>query len=253
MNHLLLQRSILALGAALLLTAFSSASVSEVIKRTYPLTPDGNISLSNVSGTVEITAWDKNEVSLEAEKVASSDDALALLSISIDMTPNSLAIKTEQKRKWKFWNLFNNSKVNYRLRVPAGVSLAKIDVVNSDITVRGVRGRVNLDTVNGRIVATGLSAESRFDTVNGSIDVSFDSLKNVRRVVLDTVNGSCKLRLPADASAHVDADTVNGRITCDFPIRLESSGRHSLRGTIGDGATELVLESVNRSLHVDSK
>ena len=250
--HSLSRRSLASASAILLLTA-AQASVTEVIKRSYPLTPDGVVSLSNISGSVEITAWDKNEVSLEAEKIASSDDALGLLSINIDMTPNSLVIKTEQKRKWKFWNLFNNSKVNYRLRVPAGVSLAKIAVVNSNITVRGVRGRVDLDTVNGRIVATGLSSDGRFDTVNGSIDVSFDSLKNVRRVGLDTVNGSCQLRLPADAGAHVSADTVNGRITCDFPIRLESSGRHSLRGSIGDGATEIVLDSVNGILRIDSK
>lgn len=253
MNHLRLQRSILALGAALLLTAVSSASVSEVFKRTYPLTPDGVVSLSNISGSVEITGWDKAEVSLEAEKIAASDDGLALIAVNIEMTPSSLTIKTVQTKKWKFWSLFNKSEVRYKLMVPAGARLQKIDVVNSNITVHGVRGRVNLDTVNGRIVATGLSADGRFDTVNGAIDVAFDSLKNVRRVVLDTVNGSCKLRLPADASAHVDADTVNGRITCEFPIRLESSGRHSLRGLIGDGATEIVLDSVNGSLHIETK
>ena len=248
-----LSRPFLALASAILLLTAAQASVREVIKRSDPLTPDGVVSLSNISGSVEITAWDKNEVSLEAEKIASSADALGLLSINIDLTPSSLAIKTEQKRKWKFWNLFNNSKVNYRLRVPAGVSLVKIDGVNSNLTVRGVRGRVNLDTVNGRIVATGLSADGRFDTVNGSIDVAFDSLKNVRRVVLDTVNGSCQLRLPAEAGAHVAADTVNGRITCDFPLRLESSGRPSLRGRIGDGGPEITLDSVNGSIHVATR
>ena len=246
-------RSVFALASVLLLTAAAHASVSEVITRSYFLTADGVISLSNISGNVEITAWDKPEVRLEAEKIASSDDALALLAVSIDMTPTSLTIKTEQKRKWKFWSLFNNSKVNYRLMVPAGVRLKKIDVVNSDNTVSGGRGPVDLDTVNGHIEATGLVADGRFETVNGSINAEYDSVNNAHSITLDTVNGSCTLRLPADATGHVNASTVNGRISCDFPVTLENTGRHSLQGAFGAGGPKIVLDSVNGGLHLKKK
>ncbi len=244
---------LLALVFTLLLLTVAHATVSEMIKRTYPITPDGVISLSNISGPVDITAWDKAEVSLEAEKIASSEDGLALIAVNIDMTPSSLTIKTVQKKKWKFWGLFNNSEVRYKLKVPANARLEKIDVVNSDITVRGVRGRTDLDTVNGRIKASGLANAGRFDTINGSISVEYDRLPASGRISLDTVNGSCTLRLPKDANARVDADTLNGHVSCDFPITLEKSGRRHLRGMIGRGDVEIRLDSVNGSLSIESR
>ncbi len=255
---LLVATALFAAGSAL-------ATVTETVNKTYVLAADGIVSLENVNGDVEITGWDKNEVRIDAEKRARNDEDLQKISIRFSSTnldinghgASKLSIKTEIPKGHFGFLWFGNSnvrgEVRYKLMVPFGAHLEKIDVVNSDITVREVRGPMNLDTVNGRIRATGLAADGRFDTVNGSISVSFDSVKNARRITLDTVNGPCTLRLPADAGGRVNADTVNGRVSCDFPIRLESTGRHSLRGVIGDGETDIVLDSVNGSLRIETK
>ena len=59
---------LLAHGPAL--TTAASAKVTEKFSQTYPLDANGSIRLENVNGSVEIIAWDKNEVALEAEKSA---------------------------------------------------------------------------------------------------------------------------------------------------------------------------------------
>lgn len=253
------------LVSALFVASSALATVSETVDKTYPLAADGIVSLENVNGDIEIIGWDKNEVHIVAEKRARNDEDLQKISIRFSSSnwdsdghsTSKLSIKTEIPKAHFGFLWFGSSnvrgEVRYKLMVPFDARLEKIDVVNSDITVRDVRGPVNLDTVNGRIRATGLAAAGRFDTVNGSINVSFDSVKNARRIVLDTVNGSCTLRLPPGAGGHVNADTVNGRISCDFPIRLDSSGRHSLRGVIGDGEADIVLDSVNGSLRIEAK
>jgi DUF4097 and DUF4098 domain-containing protein YvlB len=134
--------------------------------------------------------------------------------------------------------------------VPAGVSLDKIDTVNSDITVTGIRGTVNLDTVNGSIEARGLMANAWLDSVNGSLTAQFASVDKVQEVKLNSVNGRAELILPKDASAHLKADTVNGDIIVDQSIRLQKSGRTSLRGDIGTGGPRITLDTVNGSILV---
>lgn len=235
--------------AAVALASAAHATVTEKFSQTYPLNAGGVVSLDSVNGTVEIVGWDKNEVSVEAEKIASDEAGLKRLEIVVDASPARVAIKTKIEKKW-FSLSFNRAEVRYRLRVPAGASLRKIDVVNADVTVRGVTGYVDLDSVNGSIEAEGLAAGGRFDTVNGSIRATFAKISAGDRIVLDTVNGSCTATLPANAAFTLKADSVNGSISCDFPIKIGKSGRRHLAGDVNGGGAEVVLDSVNGGLSV---
>jgi len=243
-------KTFLTLALVSALTVAASAKVTEKFSQTYPLAANGTVHVENVNGSVEIVAWDKAEVSVEAEKSANNDEALARIHLKIESGPTRLKIKTEHERTWKFWDSAN-AQVHYKLMVPAGASLDKIDVVNSNILVTGVKGSVNLDTVNGSIEAKELAGPGRFDTVNGSIVVAYTALPpHADEISLDTVNGSCTLKLPADASFRLDADTVNGHVSCAFPITLEKSGKHDLRGSVANGGTKVKLDSVNGSLAI---
>ena len=246
-----------ALHAALLTLAVAAhATVTETFKQSYPLSAQGTVSLDNVNGNIEITAWDKNEVSLVAEKRAKDDEELNRLELVIEAQPDHLSIKTKVQKK-SAWSIFggwnNHSSVRYKLMVPADARLEKIDSVNSDITVTGVQGPVNLDTVNGSIEATGLMADARLDSVNGSLAAEFVSLEKVRNVKLNSVNGRASVTLPKGAGASIEADSVNGRVSVDQAIKLNKSGRHELRGEIGSGGPSISLDTVNGSISVKEK
>src|SRR4051812_34231982 len=141
----------------------AGASVTENFKQTYPLDANGTVHLDNVNGDIDIVAWDKAEVSLEAEKKGKTDADLAKVTLEIDSSPAKLSIKTKYAKDGWFGNV--NASVRYKLMVPAGARLQKIDSVNSDINVTGVRGSVDLDTVNGKITARGLANDARLDSV----------------------------------------------------------------------------------------
>src|SRR5690349_9911063 len=89
------------------------AKVTEKFAQTYPLAANGSIQVENVNGTIEIIAWDKNEVSLEAEKSARSQEGLDRMHLKIDASASELRIKTEQDKKWKFWDNMN-AQVHYK-------------------------------------------------------------------------------------------------------------------------------------------
>ena len=240
-------------AAALTLTPAARAAVTENFTHTSPLAADGTIYLDNVNGDIDIIAWDKAEVSLEAEKKGKTDEDLKKVTLEIDSSPGKLSIKTKYAKKsgWLFGSI--NASVRYKLMVPVGVRLQKIDTVNSDITVTGVRGSVNLDTVNGSITATGLAANARLDSVNGSLSAEFASLDGVSEVKLDSVNGRASVTLPKGASARIDADSINGRVSVDQQIRLGKARRHSLTGEIGTGGPNISLETVNGAISVKEK
>ena len=39
---------------------------TEKFEQTYPLTPNGRVSVSNVNGSITVKAWDRSEVKLES-------------------------------------------------------------------------------------------------------------------------------------------------------------------------------------------
>jgi DUF4097 and DUF4098 domain-containing protein YvlB len=239
------------LFTSLVLTVAARAAVTETFKQTYPLAANGTVHLDNVNGGIDIVAWDKAEVSLEAEKKGKTDADLAKVTLEIDSTPTKLTIKTRYAKTAWFGSI--NTSVRYKLMVPAGVNLEKIDSVNSAITVTGVQGSVNLETVNGRITATGLTANARLDSVNGSLSAEFASLEHVSDVNLDSITGSATVTLPPGASARVDADTINGRVSVDQPIKLGKVGRRSITGDIGQGGPDIKIETVNGSISIKEK
>jgi hypothetical protein len=249
-------KSIVLLTALLGFSALTRASVTETFTHTYPLAADGVVQLDNVNGDIDIAAWDKAEVSVEAVKRAKDDDELHRVEISIDIEPSRLVIKTKFAKKsgWSWFGNWNNASVRYKLMVPAGVRLDKISSVNSDITVTGVHGAMKLSTVNGGITATGLMADARLESVNGSLRATFASLEQVRDVKLESVNGRTEVTLPKGASASIKTSTVNGSSSVDQPIKLSHSGKHNLSGEIGSATgPTITLETVNGGIAVREK
>ena len=134
--------------------------VTEKFSKTYPLSASGTVDISNMNGSVQVEAWDKNEVSLEAEKFSREADGLKRIEIVVDSSNDRLVIKTKHHRNedspwWSKDRWSNNGGVRYKLKVPAALAAFRADVMNSKVTIDGVRGDVRIKSMNGRINATG--------------------------------------------------------------------------------------------------
>ncbi len=226
------------------LVAIASGAVTETISQTHPLAADGVVALTNVNGAVTITAWDRNEVAIEAVKKAPNAEDLARIHVNIDAQPARLTITTVYEKSGLLGRSVRG-EVRYTLHVPAGVRLDKIESVNSEVTVTGVHGSLAVRSVNGGIRLDGAQAKVDVHTVNGGIRVAFDRLPADGSSNVETVNGGVELLLPADAGAQIDARTVNGGIRSDLPVTVENSGKARLRGTLGAGGATLKVRSVN--------
>ena len=69
---------------------------------------------------------------------------------------------------------------------------------------------------------------------------------------LGTTNGTVRLTLPRDASANVEAGTVNGSAHCDFDLDEGARvSRRKVEGRIGRGGARFELRTVNGSASID--
>lgn len=230
---------------------------TERFEQTYPLNPNGRVSVSNVNGSITITTWDRNEVKLEAVKTADSKERLSEVEIKIDARADSFSVETNYDN-WKNrgnWNRGSKLNVEYRLSVPKNAVLDEIETVNGSVSITNSNNLTKASTVNGTVTATNLRGTANLSTVNGTVVADFDQLQTGSRINLNTVNGKVNLTIPSDANATVKADTVNGSITNEFglPVRKGKYVGKDLYGKIGSGDVQIKLNSVNGGLAIARK
>jgi len=234
---------------------------TERIEKSFPLTADGRVCVSNVNGSINVIAWDRNEVKLIATKVADTKENLANVDIKIDARPDYISVesdygddrwKNDSDRRWK-----NNGgvSVEYELTVPRGAMLNEIETVNGSVTVADFTNLVKISAVNGAVKATNLRGTAELSTVNGEVFADFDKLATGSNIALETVNGKVYLTIPSDSNATLKAESLNGAISNDFGLE-NRKGKYvgnSLHGRLGKGEVSIKLESVNGPLTVKHK
>lgn len=243
----------LLLNAALARGADKGDFVTEEFHQTYPLAANGRVDLSNINGSVHITAWDQNQVKVDAIKRADDADGLKRMEIRVDAHPDTLAIETKYHQDDDGWNRHGNhmSEVEYTLTVPRNARLDEIKLINGGLDVTGVNGEVRASCINGKLVAKALAGDSKLSTINGPLEVNFENLR-ATRIELSSVNGPVRLLLPSDAKARIEATTVHGGIDNDFGLHTNNHRfvGHDLKGELGGGGTEIRLSNVNGPINV---
>jgi DUF4097 and DUF4098 domain-containing protein YvlB len=144
-----------------------------------------------------------------------------------------------------------------------------LDTGSGSVEVTGVRGDVlRVDTGSGRVTASRVSVASLdIDTGSGSVEVSDAVARDVRvdtasggvevelagelrNIEIDTGSGSVTVTVPERYGAEVEIDTGSGSIDIDLPLQLERWERTHVRGTIGDGAGRLVIDTGSGSVRI---
>jgi DUF4097 and DUF4098 domain-containing protein YvlB len=228
--------------------------LTEEFHHTYPFTTNGRVSLANVNGAVHITAWDRNEVKVDAIKRANTKQRLDEAKIRIEPGKDHISIRTEypdHDLTFDNHSSDNPASVEYTLFVPRSASLDKVELVNGRLVIDGVAGSTDASCVNGSLTAKGLQGRAQLSTVNSRVAAQFDKL-NRAPIQLDSVNGSVLLTLPSDSRADIEASTVSGRISNDFGIAVRDQEYvgHDLHARLGAGGTKIRLENVNGRIEV---
>lgn len=244
--------------------ALAAVELEESFDRSFDLGSGGSVAVANVNGSVQVEAWDRDEVRVLAVKKvkagsrSSAEEALEQVRVEIDRRGDRLEIETELPRResgFFSWLVGNQVQANvrYEISVPRSTDV-EIRTVNGKIRVEGVRGRVQADTTNGGIEMTGLRGSVRAGTVNGGIDVALVQVEDGRDMRLSTTNGGIDLRIPRDVRATIDAQTVNGGIGLEgIDADVSRRGRRHLNADLNGGGPEIRLSTTNGGIDIHGR
>ncbi len=212
---------------------------------------DTRVEVSNVRGSVTVSAWDKAEVGLEGSLGGDSK-----LDISGDASHLTLKI-TGAKDSWTHGN-GPGTDSDIVLRVPRAAAL-DVNVVSADANVTGIGGktlevasvsggisvnsgapdvdvnsvsgdvtfdhagaemtRAHLQTVSGNINAKGLSGRLKVETVSGDMVVVAGSVQDLEA---GTVSGDATLSFSPASHANVKLESMSGDLRVHLPASVSA-------------------------------
>lgn len=197
------------LAAALAAPTLASAQTErQRIDTIVPLNANGTVDLSLISGTIDVSAWSRDQVKIEATTQEGT------LRLSASRSRVALSVDHEERRR----RYRSAGKTIYKVVVPRGTRLI-LETVSGPITVKGVGGEIDAESVSGTIEIED-SRSVTFESVSGGIRA-----KNVRGGATgESVSGHVILE---DVSGDVEAETVSG------PVRLSGITARVVRaGTV---------------------
>lgn len=219
------------------------------------------IEIVGINGSIEASGTGGREVVVEAVKrgrrsdpgtvrieVVEHADGVTICAVYPDV-PRRGANECRQGGKGRNSKDKNDVQVTWTIRVPDGVRFVGRSV-NGDVAALRLSADAEAHTVNGDI-SLETSSWARGSTVNGSIDAKLGRADWRGDVEFDTVNGRITVDLPAGADVEVDASTVNGSMSTEFPLTIRGKwGPRHMSGTIGQGGRSLSLTTVNGNMNL---
>jgi DUF4097 and DUF4098 domain-containing protein YvlB len=216
--------------AAALLLGTCTAWAEQSVDRKVAADPNGEVEISTVSGSINVSGWDRNEVQV----TGTLGDGVERLDFE------SSGKHTYVKVIFKHHGRWNDDETELEIRVPRGSSV-DADTVSADLTVGGIKGSQRLQTVSGDINTDVAQQDAEVRTVSGELSVRGDNTPMVLSVT--TVSGDANV---SRVSGEVTATTVSGSLE----LAIDKLSRGRLRTTSGDAK---IVTTLNQDGRLDAE
>ena len=233
---------------------FSGERFSRDFHYSFPLKPNGRLTVESFNGSIEISGWDQDSVDISGTKYGNTQERADGLRIETANTPDSVtvrAIRPSERRgnqgarfvvKVPRSTLLDRiSTSNASIRTMDGAGPARLRTSNGSIRVQDLRGSVDAQTSNASVDLIDVEGDAIAHTSNGHIHaedlrggldaktsnsgVNARIVRGDRSIRVETSNGGVELTLPDGVSSDVRAGTSNGGIT----VRLPAAARARVR------------------------
>lgn len=236
--------------ALLLLTAAAPAfaDTTDRLTRLVPLPPGASISLRVTIGQVQVSAWDRSDVSVEIVRRVPDRSALDRIPVDVRATDEALVIRVIQADDGRDAAL----RSDVVLRVPAAARIAELELFEGDVELSGLSAGCAARVERGDITARDVSGTVRLETAIGAIRLERATLSRDGLLRLRTFNGDVDVAFAAVPDhARILALSMGGAITSDIPLtRRERWGPRWAEATIGDGQPMLSVDVVNGDIAI---
>lgn len=226
------------LTAIVLSTLLAMPVAAEEVDRTLDAAADGHVWVSNISGSVTINGWSRNEVEVTGELGRKVEELI------FERDGDKITIKVKVPR-----NSGRGIESDLDIQVPEGSSV-DVGTVSADIEIKDVRGELKLNTVSGDIDTEGSLSDISVEAVSGDIEINGQREDAETRA--NTVSGDVTLfRVSGNASAEsVSGDVIIDEGSFDRVSLNTVNGEVLFRGELRDDG-RLKAETVNGSVGLE--
>jgi hypothetical protein len=230
----------------------------------------GKVIVEQISGSIHVEAYEGKEVIVKAtiehyeDGQDNAPDGMkrvqgSPVNISAEERNNAIQIVNEQ------WNKVTNLDI----KVPVNFSLKLSTINEGNITVKGVRGELEISNVNGGITLTEVSGTATADTVNGDVRVQFNSVRNDAPMAFSSLNGDLDISFPRSVKANLKMRSDMGGIYTDFEMAVDNpdpvvntertGGTYKVKmeqwvyGKINGGGPEMLFKTFNGDIKIHTK
>jgi DUF4097 and DUF4098 domain-containing protein YvlB len=224
-------RAVLTAVAALAILAHgisTDAFAQKSITRKYPAQKNVRLEVRNISGTITVEAWEKNEILVTAQLFSPNAQ------FTPEQTSSCVGIDIVRDNRGRMVG-----DVNFTVRVPVN-STVDIETKRGNITINNVRGgmvRARVST-NGDVELTGIRA-SEVIAENGVGHMLFDGeLVAGGSYTFKSLQGDINISIPRDSSfslvASAQPQSINLNSFASPKLNIVADGR-KIYGDVGQG------------------
>lgn len=242
-----------------------------------------NIKISWIDGPVVLMPYDGRTISF---KESSRFDIHEKNALRYSISGSTLTIRFSEENQIHsvpFKNTSKSLEVLVPRELAQRLGLVSVDVVSSKVSLSGIKceeinidstsgnakitqaeaqeitmnvtsGQIEVenctfedivaDSVSGTIFLQGSFVKVEADTVSGNVTIEDAICPS--QMKMDTVSGSCVLRIPENQGFTVKHNSLSGGFHCDFPVSVSKG-----LATYGDGSASFHVNSVSGSIRIE--
>jgi DUF4097 and DUF4098 domain-containing protein YvlB len=230
----------LVLGSPLLASTLNTApnsygSEREETSQSYQLSPGARVTVSSISGPVEIETAAGSTAEVHIIRTARSQADLQYHRVIIEQTGTSLTVHGEHDRGTPHGVQVNQ---HVMLKLPINVDL-NVNSISGHAVIGDIGGRAHINSISGPVTIGDVSGEALVTSVSGRLSIG----RAGGQVQVKSISGSVEI---AQAVGHLEASSISGSVRAT--IAQLGAGGISI-DSISGGVTLRLNDTVNGEIH----
>ena len=228
----------------ILLSALSLSSVNaqQRLSKRYPTGKNVRIELKNISGTITVESWNRDEVKLTATLESPKANLVPR------QTSDALIVDVRADNRGRS----DVGNVNFNLQVP----------INSSVDLETMRGQITVTNIHGGMVRAHVSSEGDIE-LSGITASQVYAQNTIGNIFFDgefarggtyhfqSSKGDITIRIPADSAFNLEAAAPNKKIALgqfwNKDIKSLGNGRKYV-GDVVDGRSKVMVTNFQGSI-----
>src|SRR5687767_3604198 len=233
----------LPLAGLVLALPLAATAGGKSFERRIAADASGEVVISNVSGTVTVRGWDRNEVHVTGEL----DEDVQRVDVE-SAGSGRIIVKVVLPR-----GHVDDGEANLDIQVPKN-STVEVSAVSADVSSRGVLGTQRLKSVSGDARAhMGDATEIRGRTTSGDLEVRAKLVRD-GRVDVEGVSGEMTLRVAAPDGLALEIESFSGDILGCLASDVERVSKYGpgtrLNHRTGDGGARVRAKTLSGDVDI---